>query len=149
MFGRLGLQPFFCSSFLYGTKICRLAIPVPASHACCPAEFCDPSALSPLFFRVTASAGWDGRDAVFALTVLRSASLSRTQVSYLGLEGSRGLLLSHGEESRPYIHLQGLLKLLLTKNWLKSDELICHIPKVIPVCGDCGCSYHLHGMSQS
>lgn len=34
----------------------------------------------------------------------------------LCLEGSRHLLLSHCERSRSYIHLQGLLKLLFTKN---------------------------------
>lgn len=122
----------------------------------------------------------------------------------LCVEGSRALLLSHGEGSRPCAHLQGLLKLLLSKSlflkfpstqrgsepgsskadswlvittsrlqntfsafsfpiskpsifkwcalwlsvpsdnrdlwktarqWLKSEELICNIPRVIPVCG--------------
>lgn len=70
LLGRLGLQPFFCRSFLFGTKIWSLATPVPASHICCIAEFHDSSALSPLFFRVTASAGWEGRDVIFTLTLL-------------------------------------------------------------------------------
>lgn len=34
-----------------------------------------------------------------------------------------------------------------TRQWLKSDKLLCHIPSVILGFG--GCSYHQHGMSQS